>query len=140
MSDIFYNSELALLGGAIIGLSALFMMLFFGRIAGISGIIWNVVQAPKKHFSSSGFFLCGIIIGAICVTYISDVEISPIQSNAFTIVLAGLLVGYGTKLGSGCTSGHGICGISRFSTRSIVATVLFMVSGIATVYVMRHLV
>jgi uncharacterized membrane protein YedE/YeeE len=140
MPDIFFNSELALLGGAIIGLSALFMMLFFGRIAGISGIIWNVIQTPISHFSSSGFFLCGIILGAIGVTYISGVEISPIQSNPFTIILAGLLVGYGTKLGSGCTSGHGICGISRFSTRSIIATALFMLSGITTVYVMRHLV
>jgi len=139
MLDVFSDNS-ALLGGAIIGLSACFMMLFYGRITGISGIIWNVIQTPKKHFSSSGFFLCGIILGALCVTYISGAEISPIQSNAFTIILAGLLVGYGTKLGSGCTSGHGICGISRFSTRSIVATVLFMLSGITTVYVMRHLV
>jgi len=140
MPDIFYNIEFALFGGAIIGLSACFMMLFHGRIAGISGIIWNVIQAPKNHFSSSGFFLCGIILGAIGVTFISGEEVRPIQSSAITIAFAGLLVGYGTKLGSGCTSGHGICGISRFSTRSLVATALFMSSGIATVYVMRHLI
>jgi uncharacterized membrane protein YedE/YeeE len=134
----FLSNNTALFGGAIIGLSACLMMLFFGRIAGISGIIWNVIQSPRDHVPSSGFFLGGIALGAVCVTYFTGVEIKPIQSNVFIIGLAGLLVGYGTKLGSGCTSGHGICGISRFSIRSIVATVLFMASGITTVYVMRH--
>jgi uncharacterized membrane protein YedE/YeeE len=128
----------ALIGGAIIGLSACFMMLFFGRITGISSIIWNTASASKSHFSSNGLFLCGLILGTTCITYISGIEIRPIESNAFMIILAGLLVGYGTKLGSGCTSGHGICGISLFSIRSIIATLLFMASGIATVYVMRH--
>ena len=136
----FFSSSHALIGGAIIGLSACLMMLFFGRIAGISGIIWNVIQAPKSHFSSSGLFLCGIALGATLVALISGVHIKPIESSPFIIILAGLLVGYGTKLGSGCTSGHGICGISRLSTRSIVATCLFMISGIATVYVMRHII
>jgi len=130
---------IALIGGAIIGLSASLMMLFYGRIAGISGLIWNVVQNSRSNFSSSGLFLSGMVLGTLCVAYITGIEPIPIDSNIFIIVLAGLLVGYGTKLGSGCTSGHGICGISRFSTRSIVATCIFMASGIVTVYFMRHL-
>ena len=137
MFDSILNNT-ALIGGAIIGLSACCMMLFYGRITGISGIIWNVLQSPKSNFSSSGFFLAGIALGAVCVSTISSIEVKPIESNIFMIVLAGLLVGYGTKLGSGCTSGHGICGISRFSIRSIIATLIFMLSGITTVYVMRH--
>lgn len=134
-----YSTYSALAGGAIIGLSACLMMLIFGRITGISGILWKVVETPRQHFSSSGFFLLGIMLGAVVATSIGGIEITPLPSNGFTIAFAGLLVGYGTKLGSGCTSGHGICGISRFSIRSITATILFMTSGITTVYIMRHL-
>jgi len=140
MYDIFSNYSSALLGGAIIGLSACLMMLFYGRITGISGLIWNTVQNRRSSLSSSGIFLGGMIIGALCVAYATDIETPPIHSNVFIIILSGLLVGYGTKLGSGCTSGHGICGISRLSIRSLAATGTFMTSGIATVYFMRHLI
>jgi len=133
-----HDYVVALVGGAVIGLSASLMMLFYGRIAGISGLIWNFVQDSRSNFSSSGLFLSGMVLGTFGITYITGIEPSPIDRNTFIIVLAGLLVGYGTKLGSGCTSGHGICGISRFSTRSIAATCIFMVTGIVTVYFMRH--
>lgn len=133
-------THLALIGGAIIAISACMMMLFFGRITGISGITWQAIQAPKRYGASSMFFLLGIIFGTLGVTAITGIDIKPIESNPFTIIIAGLLVGYGTKLGSGCTSGHGICGISRLSLRSLAATTLFMLSGITTVYVVRHLI
>ena len=130
----------ALAGGALIGLSAVFAMAFYGRIAGISGILGGFFAAKTPDRSWRGGFLLGLLaapLGYWLVTGIKpDVELVVPLS---IIVAGGFLVGAGTALGGGCTSGHGVCGIARMSQRSIVATVSFMATGILTVYVMRHI-
>jgi len=129
----------SLLGGVIIGLAALFLMATLGRIAGISGI------AASAFFEKEGrswriAFLVGLIFAPLLASMISG-ETQPIAiTNSYPLLIAGgLLVGFGTRFGGGCTSGHGICGISRLSKRSIAAVITFMATAIMTVTVMRHL-
>jgi len=130
----------ALIGGLLIGLSASLMMFFYGRIAGISGMISNLISPKHPQKFASTAFLVGLIMGAALMSYFADIDSAPLTKNPIYIIVAGLLVGYGTSLGSGCTSGHGICGISRLSLRSTVATLTFMASGILTVYIVRHVI
>lgn len=126
----------ALVGGGMIGLGALILFVFSGRIAGISGI------ASSALFSSDGrswrlAFLAGVIAGPLLVaTLITDFSYSTPELS-WQVIVAGLLVGIGTGWGSGCTSGHGICGISRLSPRSVTATLLFMLSGMAVATLLR---
>lgn len=129
----------ALIGGLMIGLSASLVMLFYGRITGVSSMLQNLIVRQKSISANSLSFLLGMILGAACLSIFMQIRIEPPASHPAIIILSGLLVGYGTALGSGCTSGHGICGISRFSVRSIVATMCFMSSGIITVFVVRHM-
>jgi uncharacterized membrane protein YedE/YeeE len=130
----------AIVGGLLIGLSASLMMLLYGRIAGISGMIQNLITSEHPTRYASGAFLLGLLLGTALTSLLADINSAPLKMNPLMIVIAGLLVGYGTRLGSGCTSGHGICGISRLSLRSTVATLTFMASGILTVYTVRHLI
>lgn len=136
MSDI----TPALIGGLLIGLSASLVMFFYGRITGISSMLQSLIVRQKIVSSNSFTFLLGVILGAASLSILMNIKIEPPATHPAIIILSGLLVGYGTALGSGCTSGHGICGISRFSLRSIAATMCFMLSGIITVFVMRHLI
>jgi len=130
----------ALLGGALIGLSASLLLLLNGRMAGISGIMNGLFSSPIKEEMWRGLFLLGLVLGAIGYQTFSESGI-PIRQDypMSAIIIGGFLVGIGTRMGSGCTSGHGICGISNFSIRSISATLTFMASGIITVYVLKHL-
>ena len=129
---------LALIGGALIGLAVVGYLYINGRIAGISGLIAQLLQ-PKSFIGSSAFwFLMGLTI----TPFLYQLFVQPkiiLDSSPFALIAAGLLVGFGTRLGSGCTSGHGICGISRLSIRSIVATLIFMCTGMVAVYVARHI-
>ena len=119
-----------LIGGAIIGLSASILWLGSGRIAGISGILSGLFQAKPTQYAHRILFLLGLITGGITLLFAYPTAIHvTIPRNIPTLIIAGLLVGIGTKIGSGCTSGHGVCGISKLSTRSIVATCSFMASG-----------
>lgn len=129
----------SLAGGALIGLAAALLVLFNGRIAGISGILGGLLPWPKGDTTWRLAFLAGLV-GAPLV-YVLLQPLPEVQSDAGTAVLvaAGLLVGVGTRYGSGCTSGHGVCGISRLSPRSLAATAAFMAAGFVTVYVVRHL-
>ena len=132
-----------LIGGALIGLSAVILMLGIGRVAGISGIVSNaLVTAEATDRPWRLAFLIGLPLGAILVTALGLKDWSNVTFPATmtTTAVAGLIVGVGTTLGSGCTSGHGICGLSRFSRRSIVATAIFMATGAATVFIVRHLI
>lgn len=130
----------ALLGGALIGLSASLLLLLNGRTAGISGIMNGLFIAPKKEELWRGLFLLGLVIGAACFQFFSDDGLALREGYpVWAIIIGGFLVGFGTRMGSGCTSGHGICGISNFSIRSITATVTFMASGMITVFVFKHL-
>ena len=127
-----------LMGGLLIGVAAMLMWFGYGRIMGMSsitsGIIWQ--QAAERRWRL--VFIVAVVAGGLIVSKLMGVDnFSPIKDGWIWPVVAGLLVGYGTGIGSGCTSGHGICGIGRFSTRSIVATMIFMASGIATVFLVR---
>ncbi len=129
-----------LIGGLMIGSASAFYLFFNGRVAGISGILGGFLSNPASGFQSTGLaFLVGLIAApAIFVNTMFDVSIT-ITDNLALIILGGLLVGFGTRLGSGCTSGHGVCGMSRLSVRSITATCTFMLFAGITVFVTRHL-
>ncbi|MCK5870649.1 YeeE/YedE family protein [Methylococcaceae bacterium HT4] len=130
----------ALLGGALIGLSASLLLLLNGRMAGISGIMNGLFGAPKKEWIWRGLFLLGLVLGAAIFQLLSNDSLQLRQGYPLLlIVLGGFLVGVGTRMGSGCTSGHGICGIASFSIRSITATVTFMLMGMVTVFILKHL-
>ena len=128
----------ALIGGGILGLAVVGYLYVNGRITGISGLLSQLLQPKLLVRSSAMWFLLGLLI----TPFIYQIFITPeivIKSSPIGLIIAGLLVGFGARLGSGCTSGHGICGISRLSKRSIFATIIFMFAGFVTVYVMRHL-
>lgn len=125
-----------LIGGVLIGLSSAILLKFLGRIAGISGIFESILGSYKKENTWKYFFIIGLVLGGLVMKLFFPVFFNySFSANPVKIVIAGLLVGYGTRLGGGCTSGHGVCGIPRFSKRSILGTVLFMLTGIITVFV-----
>lgn len=128
-----------LIGGVLIGLAAAIMLLGAGRIAGVSGIAARAFGLAESSMPRGGAwaFVIGLPLGAWIVTTQTAAH-APAFAGPVTLVIAGLVVGIGTRLGSGCTSGHGVCGLSRFSPRSLVATLSFMAAGFATVFVMRH--
>lgn len=125
----------ALWGGIIIGLAVSFMLLFTGRVTGISGIIGGALKPKPLDFSWRLLFVSGLISGGVIIKMIHP-ELFAFDANLKTpdLIIAGLLVGFGTSLGNGCTSGHGVCGISRFSLRSLLATMTFIASGVLSVY------
>ena len=130
----------ALAGGALIGLGAAMLALFNGRIAGISGIVGGLLRPAPGEVAWRTAFIAGLIAAPIIYSLIAGPPLLTIDAGYPTLIVAGLLVGIGTCYGSGCTSGHGVCGISRLSPRSIVATMTFMAAGFATVFVVRHLI
>lgn len=132
----------SLLGGAMIGLSAVLLMLWEGRIAGISGITARLLPPYRDNAFLSRFcFVIGVVAAPLLISWFSGVPIKQtISSNVPLMVIAGLLVGFGAVWGNGCTSGHGVCGLSRLSVRSIVATVAFMVTAFVTVFITRHVI
>ena len=129
----------AAIGGALIGLSAVLLMLSTGRIAGMSGIFSGLLNLRGEDKGWRIAFLAGLILAPVIAGLIGYGMSPPkLPSNWVVIVVAGLLVGFGTRLGGGCTSGHGICGIARLSPRSIAATVVFVVTAVITVVITRH--
>lgn len=130
----------ALSGGLLIGLSATVLLLFNGRIAGISGIVGGLLQRYKAgDLAWRVAFVFGLLLAPALYRVFGELPESRIDAGSATLILAGLLVGFGSRLGSGCTSGHGVCGLSRRSPRSMVATATFMATGFITVYLIRHL-
>lgn len=129
-----------IIGGGLIGLAAALMLLGLGRIAGISGITARAAGLCDDGLPrpSAFAFLIGLPIGALLVSLVSG-GLESHFATPFYLVVAGVLVGFGTRMGSGCTSGHGVCGVSRLAPRSIVATITFMLFGILTVWVMNRL-
>ena len=130
----------SLAGGMLIGLSAAVFVLFNGRIAGISGILGGLLEWPKGDIAWRVAFLAGLIGAPLAYGAVLTLPEVRIDADFPTLIIAGLLVGVGTRYGSGCTSGHGVYGLSRMSPRSLVATVAFMLAGFATVFVVRHLI
>jgi uncharacterized protein len=130
----------AVAGGLLIGLAAALFLLFQGRIAGISGILGGLLPAYRGNVAWRMAFLAGLIAAPLAYQCFAALPVSHIDASTGALVAAGLLVGIGTQYGAGCTSGHGVCGLSRLSPRSIVATLSFMAAGFATVFVLRHLI
>jgi uncharacterized protein len=128
-----------LIGGLLIGLSTVLLILFNGRIAGISGIVGGLLARKGSEIGWRAVFVVGLLLGAFVYMLATGGALPVnIQASLPVMVAAGLLVGFGTRLGSGCTSGHGVSGIARFSKRSIVATLVFFVTAIITVFLTHH--
>lgn len=133
MNIVNFTPQSAFLGGIIIGLAVIIFFIGNGRLAGISGIV-NDTLVSKQSRTDNFFFVFGLVLGPIFYAFFTKINIPFLITSSLPIIIsAGLLVGMGTKIGSGCTSGHGICGISRLSLRSITATIIFMVTAIITV-------
>ena len=127
-----------IVGGLLIGSAAVVLLLALGRIAGISGIVWGAVSAQADN-SWRWMFIAGLLAGPFLYHAISSTPYPAVSAQPiWTALVGGLLVGIGVKLGSGCTSGHGVCGIGRLSIRSVVATLTFMGTGITTVFILHH--
>lgn len=128
------------IGGGLIGLSAALMLLGLGRIAGISGIFSGLVVRPKEgDVAWRLLFVLGLVVGGVAMYFAApELFAVRIERPILTVAIAGLLVGFGTRMGNGCTSGHGVCGLSRLSGRSLVATVTFMTTGAITVFIAQH--
>ena len=139
MNIVNFTPYSALTGGIIIGFAVTIFFYFNGRLAGISGIASNALTEERNKLDNI-LFLIGLIIGPIIYALFTQEDISISISNSYLLIIfAGLLVGIGTRVSGGCTSGHGISGIGRFSVRSIVATITFMIVGIITVYLKNNL-
>lgn len=140
-----FTPFLSSIGGGLIGVSAVLLMLFLGRVAGISGIVKTVLPPLYETKISETLwrilFVGGLILAPVIMTTVTGEEIPHVvSSNNIQMILAGLFVGVGTVVGSGCTSGHGVCGIPRLSLRSIIATATFISFGIITVFIIRHVI
>lgn len=131
-----------LLGGALIGLAAALLMVLTGRIAGISGIFGGLIAPGAGDRGWRIAFVAGLIAAPLLASFFTNASLpSPaMPASMLVIAVAGLLVGIGSRMGGGCTSGHGVCGIARFSARSLIATAIFMAAAIATVAVVRHVI
>jgi len=129
----------SLAGGVLIGIAAAMFLLLNGRIAGISGILGGLLRPAGGDIAWRAAFLGGLLFAPALYALVTRYPLPTIEAGYPLLVLAGLLVGAGTRYGSGCTSGHGVCGLSRLSPRSLAATAAFMAAGFATVFVARHL-
>lgn len=129
----------SLAGGVLLGLASALFVLFSGRLLGISGILGGVIRPRGGDIGWRLAFLAGLLVAPAVWSLFAMPEPPRIEAGGTVLLLAGLLVGWGTRYGSGCTSGHGVCGLSRLSPRSMVATLAFMATGFATVFVVRHL-
>jgi len=129
----------ALIGGAVIGAAAAAFIVLNGRIAGVSGILGGLLRPARGDIAWRAAFVAGLVVAPLAYGAFAVLPEARIDAGTAVLVAAGLLVGIGTRYGSGCTSGHGVCGISSLSPRSIVATLAFMATGFATVFVARHL-
>lgn len=130
----------SLAGGVLIGLSAALFVLFNGRILGVSGILGGLLRPAQNDIVWRLAFVAGLVAAPLAFSLGRSLPVVQIDAGTGTLVAAGLLVGLGTRYGSGCTSGHGVCGLARLSPRSLVATVAFMLAGFTTVFVVRHLI
>lgn len=139
---IHFTPWTALLGGVVLGVASAGFILLNGRVLGISGILGGLLIPRRGDAGWRVFFLLGILLAPVSLSMLAPelMKTPRIDASGLVIVAAGLLVGLGTRYGSGCTSGHGVCGLSRLSPRSLVATLAFMASGFATVYLTRHLI
>lgn len=130
----------SLAGGVLIGVATAMFLILNGRIAGISGILGGLLRPVSGDIGWRIAFILGMLAAPLAYRLVAPLPAVQIDAGTTALVVAGLLVGIGTRFGSGCTSGHGVCGLSRLSPRSLVATLTFMFAGFATVFVIRHLI
>lgn len=130
----------SLAGGVIIGIAAAMFILLNGRIAGISGVLGGLLKPVRGDISWRVAFIAGLVGAPLLYALVTELPRPQIDAGYAGLIAAGLFVGVGTRYGSGCTSGHGVCGISRLSPRSLVATAAFMLAGFVTVFIVRHLI
>jgi uncharacterized membrane protein YedE/YeeE len=131
----------SLLGGALIGLAASLVLLGQGRVAGISGMYGGLFDPHQREHAYRGWFVSGLVLSGLLVRIVAPEAFEAATATGLgRVALAGVLVGFGTRLGNGCTSGHGVCGLSRLSPRSLVATTTFMAAGMFAVFLARHVV
>ena len=135
-----FTPWMSLAGGLMIGAATVLFLLFNGRIAGISGILGGLLKPTRGDIAWRVAFVGGLVLSPLVYLIAAPLPQATIAASKPVLIMAGLLVGIGTRYGSGCTSGHGVCGLSRRSTRSMVATIAFMLAGFVTVYIVRHLV
>jgi uncharacterized membrane protein YedE/YeeE len=128
----------SLLGGVLIGVSASLAHAGARRTAGVSGVVGSLLRWPLRSLGFAGWFVLGLLLGGLLLARFAPTSLPLTSTSLLWLVPAGLLVGFGTRLGSGCTSGHAVCGISRLSVRSLVATATFMVTAAVVVFVTRH--
>ena len=128
----------ASIGGVLVGMAAAMLVLLNGRIAGISGVLGGLLNPLRGDIGWRVAFIAGLLLAPLAYAAVAVLPQPRIDADYPTLVLAGLLVGLGTRYGAGCTSGHGVCGLSRLSPRSLAATAAFMLAGFATVFVLRH--
>lgn len=128
----------SLIGGLLIGFSTLLMIRLLGKIAGISGIVGQLWSADKYDRAWRFAFVAGLLVSPLLYALFSPLPETSVMTSTPWLIVAGLLVGFGSRLGSGCTSGHGVCGLSRLSLRSLVATLTFMATAILVVWLLRH--
>ena len=129
----------SLIGGLLIGVAVAMFLLLNGRVLGVSGIVGGLLRRARGDKSWRLLFLAGLLAAPWLMAWVRPMAVPRIEAGWGVLVVAGLLVGWGTSMSSGCTSGHGVCGLSRLSPRSLVATLAFMGMGMATVFVVRHL-
>ena len=138
-----FTPSSSLIGGILIGLAASLLVIFRGKIAGISGILGALMETqntPPGHHLWRILFIAGLVSSSFIYQFFAPLPESIIAASTSKLIIAGLLVGIGTRMGSGCTSGHGICGLSRLSFRSLVATISFMFSGFVVCYLLLHVI
>lgn len=135
-----YTPWTSLAGGLLIGLAASAFVLLSGRVAGISGILGGLLRPASGDIGWRLAFVLGLVAAPLLYQLVAPLPVVQVEADSTTLIAAGLLVGLGTRYGAGCTSGHGVCGLSRLSARSLVATAAFMLAGFATVFVVRHLI
>lgn len=133
-----FTPGMSLAGGLVIGLASAILLLFNGRIAGISGVVGGLLKPARTDIAWRAAFVAGLVISPLIFALAAPLPEVQVEAGYPVLLVAGLLVGFGTRYGSGCTSGHGICGLSRRSPRSLVATISFMFAGFITVYLVRH--
>ena len=127
----------SLIGGSIIGIAVSLLLLFNGKVLGVSGILGELINNPLSKNYWRLFFVLGLLISPLIYSIFHPIPIIEITSNKLLIIVGGLLVGFGSRLGSGCTSGHGVCGLARLSVRSFIATMTFIFFGFVTVYIIQ---
>lgn len=135
-----FTPGMSLVGGLLIGLAAAILILFNGRVLGVSGMLGNLLQKQtwQAGWALPALFFVGLMSAPLLYSLFKELPALEVTNNPWLLISAGLLVGFGTRLGSGCTSGHGVCGLSRLSLRSLSATLMFMAAGVITVTVLRH--